>query len=477
MQNRQYLHGLQNKHIETQFSFGALRERQRMLLKEVSREHADWYVIAKDGNLTAKVSAGLCIGEDGSRLLLLNPTPSEALVKFQVDSWGRLEIQPASDDYILLSPQRNYCNSYKVEPYQGLTLWLPNNALDLANDLQGTTKQRDDLPLTLVPNTQTTRALPNQDQPNAGEYAHENAGESEEISLQPVPEAVVEPIPEAIPGISLGPIAEALPEPDLADYDANEQLSIPVLDSPIERIPEPDPHETLITELPYGFGPRSLNTTQTEVVPIFAERSRGVGKSSSRITLIAAVILVGIAAGLLAAKLELIKNPLQLAEPRTAFNPATPRLVLLSETAPKPVAAPATRDASPTVPAVPEGTPATPATRPLTPAPSGPATPTSVYRTDIADATALFDAGFITAPAERNTVAILNRILEQDPEHPEAISLLKRCADRMIDAAVEAEHHGLEFEARNLVEEVMAFYPQHEQAEDLWQQWTAAQGV
>ena len=433
-----------------------------MLLKEVGQEHADWYLIAKDGNLTAKVSAGLCIGEDEFGLLLLNPTPNQALIRFDVDQWGRLQIEPASAGFVLLSPQRNHCANYQLEPFQGLALWLPNNQFDLANNMLAATKQYDDLPVTLVPK-------PSAPSPK---------GTRGPASRGPAPR-------EADDNLAVDLIDEALGTPVLDEILSEEpenlvqEAPIPVLDSPIERVPEPAASETLITQLPYGFEPKGFTTTHAVAVTVAESQHHQARRRSYRVTAVVGVILAGVAAGLLAAKLDLVEFQLPAAEPRTAFNPATPRLVLLSEAqidtpdAPAISAALESPDSAVAI-TPPETTPATPASRPVATAPSGQAT-ASVYRTDLADAEALFHEGFITAPGQRNSVAILQRILGEDPTHPEATSLLKRCADRMINAAVQADEHGLNFEARNLVEEVMAFYPAHEQAQNLWQRWTEPQ--
>jgi hypothetical protein len=41
----------------------------------------------------------------------------------------------------------------------------------------------------------------------------------------------------------------------------------------------------------------------------------------------------------------------------------------------------------------------------------------------------------------------------------------------MVEAAVEARAAGLDYDARNLVEEVLAFDPRHERATALWRAW------
>lgn len=82
------------------------------------------------------------------------------------------------------------------------------------------------------------------------------------------------------------------------------------------------------------------------------------------------------------------------------------------------------------------------------------------------------EQGFITQPRESNAVRELSMILWADPANQEALNLMSEAANRLVDAAVEAEAAGLEFEARNLLEEVLGFHPEHQQANAYWRQWT-----
>ena len=64
-------------------------------------------------------------------------------------------------------------------------------------------------------------------------------------------------------------------------------------------------------------------------------------------------------------------------------------------------------------------------------------------------------------------------MLNADPENKEAVALMGQAADKLVDAAVEAHEQGSSFEARNLIEEVRAFHPQHAKANEYWQRWTS----
>jgi len=82
------------------------------------------------------------------------------------------------------------------------------------------------------------------------------------------------------------------------------------------------------------------------------------------------------------------------------------------------------------------------------------------------------DRGAIITPADNNAVRQLSLVLHADPENPEALSMMGEAADKMVDAAVEAYEQGASFEARNLIEEVRVFHPQHAAANEYWRRWT-----
>ena len=83
----------------------------------------------------------------------------------------------------------------------------------------------------------------------------------------------------------------------------------------------------------------------------------------------------------------------------------------------------------------------------------------------------LMDAGYITYPPEDNAVAYLERLLAADPGNPRALEMLDEAGTRLIDAAVRAHDQGLDYEARNTLEEVFGFDPADERAHRLWREW------
>jgi hypothetical protein len=90
----------------------------------------------------------------------------------------------------------------------------------------------------------------------------------------------------------------------------------------------------------------------------------------------------------------------------------------------------------------------------------------------LARARAYLEQGFITQPKEGNAVMELSIILWQDPSNQAAFDLMGEATTRLIDAAVEAHAAGFEYEARNLIGEVLGFNPQHPQANAYKRQWS-----
>ncbi|MDZ7669406.1 MAG: hypothetical protein U5Q16_08280 [Gammaproteobacteria bacterium] len=109
--------------------------------------------------------------------------------------------------------------------------------------------------------------------------------------------------------------------------------------------------------------------------------------------------------------------------------------------------------------------------RRLLPAPAVPTDSAPAFAAELARARELLEAGYITYPPEDNAVAVLSRIITRQPDHPEALALLGECTTRLIDAAIEAREQGMQYQARNLLEEVRGFNPDNERANRLWQEW------
>jgi hypothetical protein len=83
----------------------------------------------------------------------------------------------------------------------------------------------------------------------------------------------------------------------------------------------------------------------------------------------------------------------------------------------------------------------------------------------------LLDEGEITMPPGNNAVALLQRVLEAAPDHPEARAMLEQCSEHLVNRANTYRQRGKEYEARNTLEEVFSFDPGHREANRLWNAW------
>jgi hypothetical protein len=89
----------------------------------------------------------------------------------------------------------------------------------------------------------------------------------------------------------------------------------------------------------------------------------------------------------------------------------------------------------------------------------------------LARARELMRHGDITYPPGSNAVELLTDVLEEAPDDQAAADLLRECSARLVDVAVAYHDRGLEYEARNTLEEVFSFHPEHAVAKRLWRQW------
>jgi hypothetical protein len=67
----------------------------------------------------------------------------------------------------------------------------------------------------------------------------------------------------------------------------------------------------------------------------------------------------------------------------------------------------------------------------------------------------LLSAGTIYDVGERNAVQALTEILRADPDNEQAMQLMYQCASQLVADAAAARDAGEDYQARNLVEEVL----------------------
>jgi tetratricopeptide (TPR) repeat protein len=90
----------------------------------------------------------------------------------------------------------------------------------------------------------------------------------------------------------------------------------------------------------------------------------------------------------------------------------------------------------------------------------------------LVEAREMYRNGFITAPADANAVDRLVRVLRLDPQHEEAMDMLRASGERLAEVAKEAHEAGLRVEARQYLQLALGLVPEHDEWRRLLDDWT-----
>jgi len=167
--------------------------------------------------------------------------------------------------------------------------------------------------------------------------------------------------------------------------------------------------------------------------------------------------------------------PLKQNEPESART-AKIQLVVSEETGTRPsiestpVAAPVSVF-EPTNPSEPPTTTEQPGT---TRTPIRSAEPDPIVEKYLASARLYLEEGYVIEPAPDGRTAIdeISQALFRDPVNQEALNLMTAAAESVLLDAKATYDAGFEYEARNILEELLAFHPEHPEGNQIWQQWT-----
>jgi TonB family protein len=110
-------------------------------------EAIGWHVIARGGDMTARVHPGMCLGE--TRLGELSFEPDDAVVVFHRDDDG-LTLEVVSDDHELLIPPRRRIRSFHVKPKTQVELGFLEHGLYIDNDLAIANPPEDTIRIAVV---------------------------------------------------------------------------------------------------------------------------------------------------------------------------------------------------------------------------------------------------------------------------------------------------------------------------------------
>jgi hypothetical protein len=90
-------------------------------------------------------------------------------------------------------------------------------------------------------------------------------------------------------------------------------------------------------------------------------------------------------------------------------------------------------------------------------------------------ARALLAQGNITYPPEANAVSFALDLLAEQPAHQGALAVLGEATNQLLTAAMQSYERGLDYQARNTLEEIFGFNPENRRARQLWREWVGTE--
>ena len=386
----------------------------------------NWYLFIGDG-ICLKVSSDLVLGEDEKGLVVLNPKQAGyGLLKIRKDDDGRLLLKNISRRHVL-DWQKGSATMVGGEfaLVAGSKIVLPNNELYLNHEMQ-----RGQVSAHIIV------------------QESEPAVEQVEVLVEVIPEALADKVvgPKRIePATELKPAAEPVIAEKLLDQEICAE----------PRVPQAPAAETVA----------SSGNNRTVLIAVA----------------VSLCLVIGVLIGTWSSKPG-SEPPAIVETPQPLTSPAEPAEIISVET---PIAQSMVPESTPAEMVVVEPITIEPESEPVIELETA-AEPEAVAETDLVElvavdpavaaglarARAYLEQGFITQPKEGNAVMELSNILWQDPSNQAAFDLMGEATTRLIDAAVEAHAAGFEYEARNLIGEVLGFNPQHPQANAYKRQWS-----
>lgn len=468
----------------------------------------EWYASTPHGHGSVRVSNGLRIGEDESGDFVLNPAKTDMAVVFEISEGGALRVRAATSDLEFELPRGRRSATLAVEPGRNTRIHLPNSIICLSSSPLETGSLSNDLDdlvsAFLVPRQTPERSLPDhpltveddaalrfeKHAPAELDEDRDDPLHAEMVLAEPLEEQLEETVPTLSDAIPVEPSRSSSLTAEPGGSASSSPSEAPVSESHVTgHVSAPEPPErtrpVLTTD---AKPPTSPAKRRLPRLPIFAAVAaamaittsvlweqidlplpRAAGSADVAEIAGSAVADKGLPGGALASQAQTRPAPTSIE--------IRPQRVVGSQ----PLVGSPTTDASPTETS-PTTEPTTAASSPQPPAVPALATELtvspSVAKTApraeevrlLADAQALFQQGDIVDPPGRNAVATLVALLKLNPENEGAMALMFDCTVRLLDEARDAVRAGEDFQARNIVEEVLAFHPSQPDALQLWEE-------
>lgn len=444
---------------------------QMALEKATITTPGSWFLLARTSNLLLRLRDELLIGEDDTGELML--TPGEGQASVAITTLGnRIVLRSLDSDWVLVDQDsagtdhdadQETEDSIECDEGETVRLALPHNTFTLTGDpiRHGAVSRNVEL---------IARAAPQPIKAPRRESVGETASIADTVANTIADTIVVKEVPPASPAAlvdeedipTLEILAESPPPAAPAIRPVESELSTPAqaCESP------PSPAITFV-----------LEETESASPPDTGDNRHLPGK----------IALAGVIVGLLVlvflARTPVTVNPV---ETTASVSRSATNLELLGSSSQRLPISPSQPAADPTSPAdLRDATILPPQNiEPAQPPPdispqlsiAAPAAPSRAYAIDvppawletrIEEAEMLLSAGTIYDVGERNAVQVLTEILRADPDNEQAMQLMFQCASQLVADAAAASDAGDDYQARNLVEEVLAFHPSHPGALEL----------
>ena len=414
----------------------------------------DWFLVACGGDLVLKLANDLMIGEDERGQTVLSPAREDALLRITSEH-GCLTLQAMAMDWTF--SEEGGLSRQHLTFVEGLTLKLsfPRSSLILTQDFQAGGNASIDREIRLLPTKSPTLTLSRVDEPviliepawlPAPEAAHAESLEAdlgiEEAADQAKADATLsrwdhqipDEVPDSQPAVD-GPITAPGTTSAKAEQAAADDLA-PTTTAVFEALPE-------------------------RIVAPRRKSHRPLAGLIAATALLAPMCLYLVDGRKLGVDFPLTNyRPLEESVQATGTierspAPSVEEIEVAASLPPQPTA-----ESAPT--RQPEQTPALDEQKQL------------LIASLLAEAKAFYDAGRIVTPIEANTVSHLTQVLSMDPTNEEGLRLMYLSAVTLIEEAEAAHAAGDNFLARNLVEDVLGFHPEFDDARALLDSWTRA---
>ncbi len=447
----------------------------------------DWFLIACDGDLVLKLAQGLMIGEDERGQTVLSPAREDALLRISSDH-GCLTLQALAMDWTF--SENGGLSVQHLTFVEGVTLRLtfPKSTLLITPDFQAGMQAQVDREIFLTPTRTPALTLTRVGEPvvlmeplPAPEALADDTGTLPRRNVQIEEELLEEAAAQARAAEALTRWAHEIPDEQLEEHTAPPPLPFIRPETPkaesgaAQALRKREASRSGSAEeasLQTGSQEGDAELSPARATPGSATVTALPGPEPAQRNHLSLASLIA-AAALLAPMCLFLADPRGLGVDFPLSNYRSPDEQVQTPVALEPVpvtgaepmaGSPQTPDLQPLAIEIPQ-------TAPVDPSPRNEADALLIASL-LAEARAYYDAGSIVTPAHANAVNNLTQVLNMDPSNEEGLKLMYMSAVALIEEAEAAHAAGNEFLARNLVEEVLGFHPEFDDARALLDSWT-----